>query len=291
MPTRLTSYRIDVPGGTLVGDYFKGDHLNDNHPGKRDTLILLHGWTLDGRMWAPQFPLLGAHYDLIIPDRRGFGRSTAPPSLAEEVNDLLLICEQFNLDTVHVVGMSQAGIVAAKFASEHPKLVKSLILQGSNLAVLTDDKSPPEMPLGTYVDLVRSGRLDEMKALWREHDLMALSDPSQSGLVEAMLADYRADDLKYPPSDSLTLSEEEIRHVSQPVLSIVGDEDTPRRIEIAKSIAVRMKNAELKIVHGAGHMCNLCQADSYNSAVLSFLQGQDRAPLRPEFPARQFCAL
>ena len=47
--------------------------------GEGPPLILLHGWTLDWRMWLPQVAELSRSHLLVMPDRRGFRRSTAPP--------------------------------------------------------------------------------------------------------------------------------------------------------------------------------------------------------------------
>ena len=41
--------------------------------GEGHPLILLHGWTLDRRMWQPQVVDLAKHFQLVMPDRRGFG--------------------------------------------------------------------------------------------------------------------------------------------------------------------------------------------------------------------------
>ena len=49
-------------------------------------LVLLHGWALDRRAWQPQFGELASRFRLVAIDRRGFGRSTAPPDLATEIH-------------------------------------------------------------------------------------------------------------------------------------------------------------------------------------------------------------
>ena len=38
-------------------------------------MLLLHGGFEHGETWAPQVPSLSANYRLIIPDRRGHGRT------------------------------------------------------------------------------------------------------------------------------------------------------------------------------------------------------------------------
>ena len=56
--------------------------------GEGAPVILLHGWTLDHRMWAPQVAGLADDFFLVMPDRRGCGRATAPPDLMKTLSQL-----------------------------------------------------------------------------------------------------------------------------------------------------------------------------------------------------------
>ena len=46
--------------------------------GQGEPLVLLHGFSGSGSLWSPQIPELAKHYQLVIPDLRGHGRSTNP---------------------------------------------------------------------------------------------------------------------------------------------------------------------------------------------------------------------
>ena len=78
--------------------------------GTGSPVVLLAGWPLDGRSWEGQLaPLLNAGYRVIVPDRRGFGRSSRPSggydfdSLAGDVDQLLTTLD---LSDVTLVGFS-----------------------------------------------------------------------------------------------------------------------------------------------------------------------------------------
>lgn len=47
--------------------------------GQGPTLLLLHGWRNDWQSWSPLIADLAQHYNLIVPDLPGFGRSATPP--------------------------------------------------------------------------------------------------------------------------------------------------------------------------------------------------------------------
>ena len=78
--------------------------------GSGDPVVLLSGWPLDSRSWEPQLhPLFDAGHRVIAYDRRGFGRSSRPPTgydfdtLAADLDALL---RELDLEDVTLVGFS-----------------------------------------------------------------------------------------------------------------------------------------------------------------------------------------
>ena len=112
---------IDVDGGRLFL----------RHEGEGVPLLLMHGWTLDQRMFQPQVPRLSERFHVISFDRRGFGRSDATPDLDLELDDLDRIADALSLDTLHLLGMSQGGRLAMRYAVTRPQRLRSLVLQGA----------------------------------------------------------------------------------------------------------------------------------------------------------------
>ncbi|MDP4605462.1 MAG: alpha/beta hydrolase, partial [Erythrobacter sp.] len=105
---------VAVDGGTL-SVALAGDQALTGLP-----VILLHGWTLDHRMWAPQVAGLGRAFTLVMPDRRGCGRSTAPPDGAREAQDVIAIADALGFARFAVVGLSQGAVVALDLARRYP---------------------------------------------------------------------------------------------------------------------------------------------------------------------------
>ena len=102
--------------------------------GRGPAVVLLHGWTLDRRMWALQTRALADRFTFIALDRRGFGQSTAPADRAREVDDLASLADRLELASFHLVSMSQAGATAIAFAQQHRDRVATLVLQGISIA-------------------------------------------------------------------------------------------------------------------------------------------------------------
>ena len=76
-------------------------------------VLLVHGITSDGGMWAGNVHALSKDYDLIVPDLIGHGRSTnswSGNSVDAQVAHLALILDSLGVrGAVYVVGNSYGG--------------------------------------------------------------------------------------------------------------------------------------------------------------------------------------
>ena len=99
--------------------------------GQGDPLLLVPGLGATCRVWDPIAPELSEHFTLILVDNRGIGRSVArrkPRTLADYSADLVELLDEWQLDRAHVLGLSLGGIIAQRFAVDHPNRVDRLIL-------------------------------------------------------------------------------------------------------------------------------------------------------------------
>jgi pimeloyl-ACP methyl ester carboxylesterase len=89
--------------------------------GEGETLLLLHGGGLDGRMWEPQVDTLGTEYRLVRADLPGHGKSPVPPNPfchGEVLRDLL---QELEIGKAHVIGLSGGAIAGMHLAIENPE--------------------------------------------------------------------------------------------------------------------------------------------------------------------------
>jgi len=261
----LRENNIPVVGGRLFAEMAGGVSP------ATATILFLHGWTLDHRMWTRQNAALAASMRLIAIDRRGFGRSTAPPDVAAETGDILNVLDFMDVSRAFIVGMSQSGRVAAEFALRHPGRVAGLVLQGARLLQPISGQSAKEIPLSDFKALARDGRIDDLKRIWRAHPLMRVADPSASALIDEMIADYDARDLlsEAPPPPDLVSSA--LMQICVPTLVVTGQEDTEQRRKIADDFARLIPGARRVEIAGAGHLCNLCAPHEYNRMISQFV--------------------
>lgn len=260
--------RVAVAGGEIEFDVTEG---------ARDSaaaVILLHGWALDRRMWAPQLSALSPDRLVIALDRRGFGFSSAPPDLARETDDVVAVLDSVGKERAVVVGMSQAGMVATEFALRHPRRVAGLVFQGVRLGSVAA-VAEPDIPVTDYAALARAGRLGDMKALWRGHPLMRLADGAALAIVDRMLDDYSGADLMRGRTLAKAPDDAAFATIRAPALFLTGELEPPLRRRVADHLSSVVPGAERAEIARAGHLCNLCAPDAYNAALLRFLDPID----------------
>ncbi|MBI1252239.1 MAG: alpha/beta fold hydrolase [Alphaproteobacteria bacterium] len=269
MPARITDLGADAYATDLAVD---GGALRVVRAGAAGpALVLLHGWTLDWRMWRPQIAAFSASHRVIALDRRGFGASSAPPDLAREAYDLIRVLDWACVERAIIIGMSQAGRVALDFALKSPGRVCGLVLHGAPLSGVTPGPGPEEMiPIVEYAMLAREGRLDAMKQLWAAHPLMRSFSTDAAQVAEAIVRDYEGRDLG-AASYLRDAEPQDLAQITQPALVLTGALDTPWRRRAADALTVRLPNAERIDIAGGGHLCNLDQPEAYNAALRAFM--------------------
>ena len=105
-----------------------GTRLYYEVTGAGQPLVLIHGFTLDRRMWDDQIAPFAARYRVIAYDARGFGRSALPSGEPfAHSDDLKALLEHLDAAPAHVAGLSMGGEIAVDFALTYSDLVRTLI--------------------------------------------------------------------------------------------------------------------------------------------------------------------
>ncbi len=231
-------------------------------------LILLHGWTLDWRMWLPQVEELARDFFLVMPDRRGFGRSTAPPDLASEADDIQTIADFLGFERFALLGLSQGAAIALDCAHRHGWRISSVIASGAPLPYLVERDEV--IHLDQYEVWAHAGELDKMREHWSAHELMRHDNPQTSALVDAILADYDGRDL-LKPSLLKGVPKDALEHLPVPLLAMTGTGDSAWRRACAKALAGTVPRGAHGEVEAAGHLANLDNPQEFNRIVRDFL--------------------
>ena len=112
--------------------------------GKGEVVLLLHGHTLDKRMWAEQVKVLKDSFRVIVPDFRGYGLSSDPIEGVQftYADDLIEMLDSLDISKVHVVGLSMGGYVAGDLLAMYPSRLLSCMMVAGEIC----NRPGPTMP-------------------------------------------------------------------------------------------------------------------------------------------------
>ena len=97
---------------------------------RKPPIVLLHGLAADGMCWKQIAQALADNFDVIMPDARGHGKSSAPDdgyNYKNLKNDVIAFLTAMNLSDVVLVGHSMGGLTAA-LAAGRSSSVRALVL-------------------------------------------------------------------------------------------------------------------------------------------------------------------
>ena len=99
------------------------------------TLMLSNALGCTLQMWEPQMATLSKLFRIVRYDRRGHGRSGAPPgpySMERFARDVLAILDDLNIARAHWCGLSMGGMVGQWLGANAPERFDRIILANTN---------------------------------------------------------------------------------------------------------------------------------------------------------------
>lgn len=221
--------------------------------GRGPSLTLLHGYPLDHHIWNGVAPMLEDRFDLILPDLRGFGKSTTvdtPYTLDDFASDIAGLLDQLGIDKTAIVGHSMGGYVALAFANLYPNRVSGLGMISSQ--ALADS---PERREGRYKSAAEiaekgpQGVVDSMttKLSPNKIEQTAANQIMKNQQPSAFVGALRAMAERIDATSLLTA-------FKFPVVLVHGDADELIPIERAREIKTAIPHAHLVELNGVGHL-------------------------------------
>jgi pimeloyl-ACP methyl ester carboxylesterase len=225
-------------------------------------LLMLHGGFGSIVDFNGLLPLLDSRYRIIGIDSRGHGRSTlgtARLSYEQLSRDLELVLEHLQIDTLSIIGFSDGGITAYRFAAATSRTILKLVTIGADWVLKLSD---PVIPL-----------LSKMNAqTWREQSPAALAayqsrnpEPDYDRYVEATLAMW----LSHSPLD---YPGEKVRDIRCPTMIVRGDEDHLFPAVKAVELRERIEHAVLFNIPYASHTAFADRPELFMAGLRLFLE-------------------
>ena len=251
-----------------------GTQLYYETAGDGPVVTLLHGFSLDCRMWDQQFAPFAREFRMLRYDLRGFGRSGG---VGEEpyspADDLAALLDHLDIASTAVIGLSMGGGCAIDFALAYPQRTTALVAADSALAGYEWSAGRPS---AWHSELAATHGVAAARQAWLECSLFqpAAQKPEVAAALRRLVDDYSGwhwlneNPLSAPSGPAI----EHLGEIACPSLILVGERDTADFHIVADRLAEDIPDATLTRIPGAGHMSNMESPGEFNAAVLNFLR-------------------
>ena len=149
----VKSGKVNVDGVNLYYELY----------GQGDPLVLVAGTGISLAPWRiAQVPEFSKHYQVLIYDHRGLGRSDKPDvhySTRLFAKDCAGLMDALGIKKAHVMGHSMGGRVAQWLALDYPEKIRSLVLSGSGSGKYSEllEDYPRGVPLDAALEMIEKG--------------------------------------------------------------------------------------------------------------------------------------
>ena len=242
-----------------------------------ETMVFSHGLLWSHKMFKAQVDYFKARYKCVVYDHRGQGQSEVTEGGYDMDNvylDAVELIKALGLGPCHMVGLSMGGFVAMRIASRNFELLKSLIL----IETSAEDE-PNKLKYNVLNGIVG---LFGMKAVAaRVMKIMFgatfLNDVTRADEVAYWRSELIANKKTITRAVTGVITRDgvmkELDNISIPTLIIVGDEDVATVPEKSKNIKLKIPQARLAIIKGAGHSSTIEEPYQVIDAIEVFLNG------------------
>jgi 3-oxoadipate enol-lactonase len=240
--------------------------------GSGEAVVLVHAFSLDRRMWAPQIAALEGRFKVIRYDLRGHGKSEGPSAPYAAYEDLRSILDALGVRRATLIGLSAGAEVATDFAITYPDRVTRVILASPGLSGYV----PPTPLTWTQPVFQAAGAGDPEGAakLWADTPIMALRNDltAASTVRDLVMSNARLWSYRTNPVQRLTPPAiNRLSEIKCPALVIIGEEDLPHIKDAARVLVGGISGAKLVTIPRAGHLVNVDAREAFNQAVESFM--------------------
>jgi 3-oxoadipate enol-lactonase len=243
--------------------------------GTGEPLVLIHGFTLDTRMWDDQFRPLAEHHRVVRYDVRGFGKSAVPAGAPyTNADDLAALLDYLTIPAAAIIGLSMGGGIAIDFALAYPAMTRTLIPVDSSLSG-HQWSGEWNARFGQIGQTARAGGVDAAKTQWLADPLFAPANEraAVAARLQRMVADYSGWHWvnRDPRRKNERPATKRLGEITTPTLVVIGERDVPDFHVVADRVTALIPDARKVVIPGVGHMANMEAPERFTSEALGFL--------------------
>lgn len=253
-----------------------GINISYTDEGAGESVIFIHAFPLNSRMWDEQIAAVKDRCRAISIDLRGFGDSDAPEGVYEMSHmaaDVRQLMRRLSIDRATLVGLSMGGYVSLAFYRAYPEAVRAMVLadtratsdneEGREKREKSAERAEREGAAAIADDMVTVALSDE--TIEKQPDVVRrMRTITEANSPRGIAAAQRGMAARVDSTDLLS-------RMNFPVLIIVGSEDKLTPVKDSEALRDAIPGAGLRIIEGAGHLSNMERAEEFNSALTDFL--------------------
>lgn len=240
-------------GGVATNYRMRGD-------GDR-SLLLLHGWGVDSRIFENLLEEFSASYRVIAPDLPGFGTSGDPTGVwgvDEYAAWVLKFMDALKIDRATVLGHSFGGRLAIRIASDPAtsQRIDRLVLTGSaGLRRKRPLKGRIRGWLFRALSRIFPKLREKFARKFASRDYLAASPLLRQCLIRVVNEDLAP----------------LLSRIQQPTLLVWGKDDTETPVTDGYTMKKLIPDSRLEVLDGAGHFAFLNRPEEFTRLMKEFL--------------------
>lgn len=239
-------------------------------------VVLVHGVGMRHEVWAPQLRDLSRDFTVIAYDTLGHGRSAVPDegvALADYADQLRDLLDHLGIERAAIVGHSMGALIATEHALRYPTRTRGLAALNAVFCRTPEQSAAVRARAAVLTTLGVEATLAETIKRW-------FGDPVPPGLrqtagdVAGYLSGVEPDGYSrayrlFSVSDRA--HEERLPKLAVPALVMTGENDANSSPAMSRAMAACVREGQVEIVRGAGHMMTLTHEAEVGAALRAFL--------------------
>jgi len=228
--------------------------------GHGQPVLLLHGGLANANYWGHQVRALQRHYQVIVMESRGHGRSSRnqePYGYDLMASDVVALLDHLGIKKTAIVGWSDGAIIGLDIAMKHPERVSRLFAFAAN----SDPSGVADIASNDVFNayIARAGE---------EYKRLSPTPTEYKGFVDEITKMWESQP-KWTASD--------LAAIKVPIWIVDGDRDEAIKRDNTAFMAASIPGAGLLIQPQVSHFSFLQDPEQFNDDVLHFLGRKDAA--------------
>lgn len=243
----------------------------------KQSIVFVHAFPLNLKMWNPQVEALKNNYRVIVYDNRSFGLSnddTDSLTIDSHVDDLFNIIDSLKLNKPVLCGLSMGGYIALRAVERSQDTFKGVIL--CDTRSFADDNSG-KIKRGEQIRQIKRGGRKIFDEEFVKNTVSPKTLEGKKTIVDLIIGIINEQKDSAVMGALLTMAArtdttEYLENIKLSALVVVGEDDKLTPASPSRLMNAKIRNSTMSIIPEAGHFSNIENAEKFNSEIQKFLK-------------------